>query len=209
MGIRRPAETRIRQMCRGRRLAVPAGLAVLAALAAAAAAAPPPAFRVTSSAFTDGAMLTAANANNTNACGGQNISPALNWSGAPAPTQSFAIVMFDPDGFKGLGVVHWVAYNIPASKTSLATGEASAPSPLVTGGTSTAGTHVYRGPCPPVGDNPHHYLFTVYALDLPAGTFAPGLTRDQLLEAIRTHVLAATSIVGRYARKAPSARERR
>jgi Raf kinase inhibitor-like YbhB/YbcL family protein len=158
------------------------------------------AFEVTSPAFTDGSMLTAANAANANGCGGQNISPGLEWSGAPTATKSFAITMFDPDGAKGLGVVHWVAYDIPASRSSLSEGEGGNPSGHFTGGKNSAGGTVYRGPCPPLGDNPHHYVISVYALDLPPGTLTPGMSREELLTTIRPHVLAEASIVGRYSR---------
>ena len=73
-------------------------------------------FRVTSSAFEDGAILTAKQAADDpmRMCGGQNISPPLQWANVPAGTKSFAIVLLDPDGLLGQGVVHWVAYGIPA-----------------------------------------------------------------------------------------------
>jgi Raf kinase inhibitor-like YbhB/YbcL family protein len=157
-------------------------------------------FEVTSPSFTDGGMLTAANAASANGCGGQNVSPGLEWSGAPPSTKSFAVVMFDPDGAKGLGVVHWVAYDIPASRSAMAEGEGGNPSGHFTGGRNTSGTTAYRGPCPPLGDNPHHYVISVYALDLPPGTLTPGISRDELLAAIRPHVLAEASIVSRYSR---------
>jgi Raf kinase inhibitor-like YbhB/YbcL family protein len=115
-------------------------------------------------------------------------------------TRSFALVMIDPDGGKGLGSVHWVAYGLEPSVTSLAEGEGGSPVKKMTGGTNTAGMTTYRGPCPPVGDQPHHYVIGIYALDLDPGALPPGLTRDALFEAIRGHSLAEASIVGRYAR---------
>jgi Raf kinase inhibitor-like YbhB/YbcL family protein len=157
-------------------------------------------FEVTSPSFTDGGMLTAANAAGENGCGGQNVSPGLEWSGLPPNTRSFAVTMFDPDGAKGLGIVHWVAYDIPGSRSSLSEGEGGNPSGHFTGGKNSAGTTVYRGPCPPLGDNPHHYVISVYALDLPPGTLTPGMSREELLAAIRPHVLAEASIIGRYSR---------
>jgi len=158
------------------------------------------AFEVSSPSFTDGTMLTTANAANENGCGGQNVSPGLEWSEAPEGTKSFAVTMVDVDGAKGLGVVHWVAYDIPSSRSSLSEGEGSSPSSRFTSGKNSAGTIGYRGPCPPLGDRPHHYIISVYALDLPPGTLAPGLSRDELLNAIRKHILAEASIVGRYSR---------
>ena len=72
-------------------------------------------------------------------CPGQNVSPPLEWSNAPARTKSFAILMFDPDGGGGPGASHWVAYNIPASKTRLMEGEASASPKDFTGGRNNVG----------------------------------------------------------------------
>ena len=154
---------------------------------------------VTSSALSDGGMLTVKNANSANNCGGGNVSPPLAWSGAPAETRSFAVVMIDPDGGKGLGSVHWVAYGIDPSVTSFAEGEGSSASQKFVGGNNGA-SMVYRGPCPPAGDPLHHYVIGVYALDLAPNALQPGLTRDAFLEAIRGHNLAEASIVGRYAR---------
>jgi len=157
-------------------------------------------FVVTSSAFKDGAPLPraygskATHADGT-ACGGKDVSPPLAWSGAPAGTKSYAIVMHDPDGRKGLGVNHWIAYNIPASVTTLAEGQAAAAG--FAGGKNSMGTAEYHGPCPPTYDPPHHYEIEVYALDsdpsLPAG-----LDRDDLLKAIEPHILRNASIVGTY-----------
>ncbi|MFI5013678.1 MAG: YbhB/YbcL family Raf kinase inhibitor-like protein [Hyphomicrobiales bacterium] len=157
-------------------------------------------FTVTSRGSPDGAFLARRNASNLGDCGGENVSPPIAWSHAPRGTLSHAVVLYDPDGGKGLGSVHWVAYDIAPSTHSLDEGAGAAASSLVVGGTNTRGTTTYIGPCPPVGDQPHHYVFGVYALDLKPGTLAPGLTRNALLQAIRGHVLAASSIVLRYAR---------
>jgi phosphatidylethanolamine-binding protein (PEBP) family uncharacterized protein len=86
-----------------------------------------------------------ANASNKN-CDGQNISPALNWSHAPANTTSFAIIFQDTTGRAPLGVAHWLAYDIPATNTGLKEGEASAPSSEFKGGKSTVNQQVYFGP---------------------------------------------------------------
>ena len=86
-------------------------------------------FLLTSPAFKDGGMLTLNNAGNQKErnpnCVGQNVSPPLQWSGAPADTKSFVLLMFDPEGRGGLGVSHWVAYGIPPSVTGFAEGEVS------------------------------------------------------------------------------------
>jgi len=108
-------------------------------------------------------------------CTGQNVSPALSWSGAPAETKSFVLTIYDPDAPTGGGWWHWVMFNIPASVTSLPEG-AGVPGKEPAGavqGTTDFGKPGFGGPCPPKGDKPHHYIFTVYALktdklDLPA-----------------------------------------
>jgi len=133
-------------------------------------------------------------------CGGQNVSPALAWSNAPAATQSFAVTMFDVDGARGLGVSHWVAYGIAPGTTSLAEGAGSVASSMMVGGTGTQGLTTYRGSCPPPGESPHHYVLSVYALDLAPSALAAGMTRDALFAAIKGHVLAEASTVALYAR---------
>lgn len=131
-------------------------------------------------------------------CPGQNISPQLAWHDAPAGTRSFAILMYDIDGQFGAGVSHWVAYNIAPGRTELKEGEAAAGIGF-TGGKGTRGNAAYLGPCPPQGDGPHHYLITVMATDLEPN-LAPGLTREQFLDAAKGHLLTSASIGGLFAR---------
>lgn len=102
---------------------------------------------------------------NTFGCSGGNVSPQLSWTGAPAGTKSFAITLYDQDAPTGSGWWHWVAVNIPASVTQLASGASPSKMPAGTVETRTDfGKPGYGGPCPPPGDKPHHYLFTIYAL---------------------------------------------
>jgi Raf kinase inhibitor-like YbhB/YbcL family protein len=159
-------------------------------------------FALTSSAFKDGEMVPAkyAGAYPGRSCGGENISPQLSWSHAPENTRSFAMVMTDPEGGRGLGSVHWVAYGIAASKTFFAEGEASTPPKDHVGGKNNLGIGYYFGPCGPPGDSPHHYVFTLIATDLAPDALPPGLTRDELLQKLRGHALAPASIVGKYVR---------
>ncbi|MBI2833652.1 MAG: YbhB/YbcL family Raf kinase inhibitor-like protein [Acidobacteria bacterium] len=101
-------------------------------------------------------------------CDGKNSSPQLAWTDAPEGTKSFAVMCYDPDAPTGSGFWHWVVVNIPASTTSLGFG-AGAPQAgkLPTGALQTRtdfGAAGYGGPCPPVGDHPHRYLFTVFAV---------------------------------------------
>ncbi|WP_233833585.1 YbhB/YbcL family Raf kinase inhibitor-like protein [Paraburkholderia sp. ZP32-5] len=156
------------------------------------------AFAVASPGTADGGTLDASHAASANNCGGGNVSPALQWQNAPAGTKSFAVTIFDPDGGKGLGIVHWIVYGIAPSTMGLAAGEA-VPHGGVSGTNRTGGPGYY-GPCPPVGEVPHHYIAQVYALDLPADALPAGLKRDAFLAAIKDHVLAATSTVLRYGR---------
>jgi Raf kinase inhibitor-like YbhB/YbcL family protein len=158
-------------------------------------------FDITSSAVQDGGLLAQKNAGNNpqnKNCDGQNISPPLAWTNPPANTKSYAIIMFDPVGRGGMGVVHWVAYDIPASKTSLKEGEASSPSTEFKGGKNTPGLLTYFGPCPPRGDKPHPYVITLIATDMEPGALKPDLTRDELGAALTGHILGATNIVTRY-----------
>ncbi len=162
-------------------------------------------FAVTSSAFKDGdvwpAKFAGADPSRTSPpCPGQNVSPPLAWSNAPANTKSFAIMMYDPDGGNGLGAVHWVAYNIPLTKTSLAEGEASASPKDFTGGKNNVGHDHYFGPCGPSGHSLHHYIITVIATDIEPGKLKAGLARDELIGELRGHALAPASLVGRYTR---------
>jgi Raf kinase inhibitor-like YbhB/YbcL family protein len=103
-------------------------------------------------------------------CTGKNISPALNWSGAPKGVKSFAINLYDPDAPTGSGFWHWVAFDIPADVNSLAKGAGDPKAPAMPAGALQAkndfGDAGYGGPCPPKGDKPHHYHFTIFALDV-------------------------------------------
>ena len=164
-------------------------------------------FDITSPAFKTGdiwpAKFAGADPSRTNPpCPGQNVSPPLAWSNAPAATKSFALIMYDVDGGNGLGSVHWVAYDIPPTKTSLAEGEASVSQSGWVAGKNNIGHDHYFGPCGPSGQAPHNYTITVIATDIaPGTTLKPGLTRDELQAALKGHALASATIVGRFARQ--------
>jgi Raf kinase inhibitor-like YbhB/YbcL family protein len=127
---------------------------------------------------------------------GDNKSPPLEWSGAPAGTKQFALVCHDPDAPLPQGFTHWVVYGIPASTTSLPEDEGPG---IFVAGVNGMGKAGYMGPYPPPGHGPHHYFFWIYALDTEDGMKA-GMTRDQLLDAIKNHVLEQARIVGTYER---------
>jgi Raf kinase inhibitor-like YbhB/YbcL family protein len=128
------------------------------------------ALTLTSPDIKPGAKLADEQVFNSFGCTGKNISPTLNWSGAPKGTKSFALNVYDPDAPTGSGFWHWVIFNIPADVSSLAkdAGDpkgAAAPKGVIQGRTDF-GSAGYSGPCPPKGDKPHHYQFTIYALDV-------------------------------------------
>jgi Raf kinase inhibitor-like YbhB/YbcL family protein len=168
------------------------------ALAASTAAFAADAFTLSSPAFKDGTLMGQKNAGavkgNAN-CVGENVSPPLAWANPPAGTKSYALLMIDPEGRGGLGVIHWLAYNIPASVTSFAEGETSQPSPKYTGGKGTAGQSTYMGPCTPAGA-PHHYTFTLVATDLDPGALPAGLNHTDLLSKLEGHAKGGTGLIG-------------
>lgn len=137
-------------------------------------------------------------------CTGANISPELNWSGAPAGTRSFAVTVYDPDAPTGSGWWHWLVFNIPATVHSLAKGignpdKGSLPPGSVQSRTDY-GKPGYGGACPPAGDEPHRYRFTLWALDtaeLPLGQDASAAMVGFYL---KQHQLATATLTVTYGR---------
>jgi Raf kinase inhibitor-like YbhB/YbcL family protein len=178
------------------------GLILGALLCAAAAPAPAAEFILASTDVKSGSPMHVAQI--YTACNGQNISPALSWSGEPAGTQSFAVTMFDPDARAGRGWWHWTVFNIPASVHGIAAGAGSGGSNGLPAGAAQGrndfGASRYDGPCPPPGEHAHHYEITVYAVGvarLPLDGTAPG---DAVAAMLRPNTLATANIVGRYGR---------
>jgi Raf kinase inhibitor-like YbhB/YbcL family protein len=164
----------------------------------------PDLFTLSSPDFADNGFLTAANAGKGNsprgpwACGGQDVSPALAWSNAPKATKTYAVIMDDPDAASGRGGTHWIAYDIPATVTALPRNAGNGESKLLVGGNNGA-TSAYHGPCAEPDAKTHHFLWMVFALDLPAGALPPNLTQAEFMKQIDGHNLAEASIVSRYA----------
>jgi Raf kinase inhibitor-like YbhB/YbcL family protein len=157
-------------------------------------------FRLTSPQFADNAPLEVKNAGNRKEnpnCVGDSISPPLAWANPPAGTASYALLLVDPEGRFGLGVVHMVVYGIAATVSGFAEGELSKPSDKFTGGKSTMGLPIYFGPCTPPGDW-HHYTFTLIATDLDPMALQPGMTRDELFSALNGHARGAAGLVARF-----------
>jgi Raf kinase inhibitor-like YbhB/YbcL family protein len=165
------------------------------AAAGGAVTAPPTDFTLRSDAFPDGATIPL-----KYTCSGNNVSVPLSWSGAPAGTKAFALVMDDPDAPIAGGFVHWVAYDIPANVSALPEGvpEGDAVAGGGTQGANGRGTRAYTGPCPPAGA-PHHYYFRLFALDAPLGLPA-GAARADVEAAMRGHVLGGATLVGVFGR---------
>ncbi len=124
-------------------------------------------------------------------CQGENVSPELNWSEAPANTQSFALIMDDPDAPGGT-FTHWVLFDIPADTEQLAEGAA----PIGVGGNNGINQTGYMGPCPPSGI--HRYYFRLYALDVPSLNLKAGASRSEVESALKTHVIGTAETMGRY-----------
>ncbi len=127
-------------------------------------------FTLTSPSIPSGATLTEEQVFDGFGCTGKNQSPALQWTPGPKGTKSYAVTVYDPDAPTGSGWWHWVVYNIPATATELAYGAGDATGKLLPSGAlqgrTDYGTHSFGGACPPKGDKPHRYIFTVYALNI-------------------------------------------
>jgi Raf kinase inhibitor-like YbhB/YbcL family protein len=133
-------------------------------------------------------------------CEGGNRSPHLAWSGAPDGTKSFAVTCYDPDAPTGSGFWHWVVVNIPPDVMELAAGAGSEGGTMPTGALQTRtdfGNPGYGGPCPPEGDHPHRYIFTVHAV---AGTLPVEADTAAAVIGFQLHfnTLAKATLMGLY-----------
>ena len=122
-------------------------------------------------------------------CHGDDTSPALSWSNAPANTKTFVLGVEDPDAPSGT-FIHWVVYNIPATVLGFPQGSQQG-----IGGLNSFRNQSYGGPCPPSGV--HHYIFTLYALDTEL-TLASPATLDDIKKAMSSHVLGTATLTGLY-----------
>jgi len=137
-------------------------------------------------------------------CSGDNQSPALQWRGAPAGTESYAVTVYDPDAPTGSGWWHWVVINLPANVNSLPADAGAVEGAKLPKGASQVrtdyGVTAWGGMCPPLGDKPHRYIFTVHALktgrlDIPADA-----TAAMAGYMINAHALAKASFTATYGR---------
>jgi Raf kinase inhibitor-like YbhB/YbcL family protein len=168
------------------------GALIAAALAFAAS---PAQMELKSPAFESGAEIP-----RKYTCDGEDISPRLVWERFPAGAKSFALIADDPDAPAGTWV-HWVIYDLPGETRALA--EAEPAMETLPGGAKQGLNDFkkigYGGPCPPHG-SAHRYFFRLYALDAPAN-LKPRATKQQLLDAMKGHILAKAELAGRYARQ--------
>jgi len=160
------------------------------------------AFTLTSTDMKPGTQIAMAQVYSGMGCGGGNQSPALQWSGAPPGTKSFAITMYDPDAPTGSGWWHWLVYNIPANVMSLPTGAGDPKKSLLPAGAMQGNTDFgapgYGGPCPPKGDKPHHYITTVFALNVEKIDVPPTATAAVVGFNLNAHKLGTAVLMALY-----------
>lgn len=177
------------------------GIVLAAVLCLQAIAASAAGFTVSTPDFGNGSTIPMAYLFNQEGCSGGNQSPALSWSGEPASTRSFAVTMYDRDAPSPSGWWHWTMFNIPPTVHALPENAAATELPPGAGqGRTDFGTVGYAGPCPPVGDRPHRYVVTVYAVKVPhlsLGSQSSGATVGSVLN---TNTLAFAQTMGRYGR---------
>ncbi len=179
-----------------------AGVAA-AVLAFAVAAAAPGKFTLVSPEIKAGRKIADAQVFNGFGCQGANVSPALSWSNAPKDTQSFALMVHDPDAPTGSGWWHWIIYNIPATATSIPADAGNTKNMLLPPGAlqgrSDFGTTGYGGPCPPPG-KPHHYYFRLYALKVPKLDLPKDATAAFIGFNVRAQAIGSAELLGVYGR---------
>jgi Raf kinase inhibitor-like YbhB/YbcL family protein len=165
------------------------------------------AMTVTSTSFKDGDYLGQdhiLSADYGFGCGGGNTSPHLRWGGAPEGTKSFAVTCFDPDAPTGSGFWHWVVVNIPANVTELPVNAGDPKSGKMPAGALEVRTDFgkpgYGGPCPPQGDHPHRYLFTVHAVSMDALPVTADTSAAVVGFYLNFNTLAKASLMGLYKR---------
>ena len=179
--------------------------ALIAAIAQSAAAAGK--FTLKSADIAPGARITDKHVYKGFGCEGGNVSPALEWSGAPAGAKSFAVTMYDPDAPTGSGWWHWVVFNIPASTTKLEQGAGDAGGARLPAGAAQSRTDFggpgYGGPCPPEGvslKKPHRYIFTVFALKVDKLDLGPDSSGALVGYMLNANALGKASFTGLYGR---------
>jgi Raf kinase inhibitor-like YbhB/YbcL family protein len=175
-----------------------------ALLAVAVSAAGAAEFKFGSPTIAPGSTLTDAQVFNGFGCTGKNISPELRWSDAPAGTKGFALTVYDPDAPTGSGWWHWVVYNIPASANAIAAGAGTADGKALPAGSAQGrtdfGTPGFGGACPPPGNKPHRYIFTLHALKTDKIEVPPDATAALIGYMIHANQIGKASFTAKYGR---------
>lgn len=129
---------------------------------------------------------------------GADVSPALEWTGAPPETQSFALIVDDSDAPVGTWT-HWLIWDLPPATRGLAQGHQPGPSEVE--GRNDFGRRGYGGPMPPKGHGQHRYFFKLFALDVASLGLPSDARRAAVDHALQGHVLAAAQYMGRFERR--------
>jgi Raf kinase inhibitor-like YbhB/YbcL family protein len=158
-----------------------------------------PSFSLRSDDVADGEMMSSKQVYNSFGMTGENVSPALSWSGFPPETKSFAVTCYDPDAPTGSGFWHWVLLGVPASVTSLPAGAGSASGAGRPAGAfhvrNDYGTKDFGGAAPPAGDPPHRYVFAVHALDVESLDLDDTVTPAVAGFNLRFHTIARAVLI--------------
>lgn len=161
-------------------------------------------FTLSSPVIKPGARLAEAQVFKGFGCEGGNVSPALNWKGAPKGTQSYALTVYDPDAPTGSGWWHWVVYNLPASATGVPEGAGAADGKGLPEGAvqvrTDFGAPGFGGACPPKGDKPHRYLFTVHALKVGKLELPPDPSPALVGFMVNANRLGSATLRAKYSR---------
>jgi Raf kinase inhibitor-like YbhB/YbcL family protein len=161
-------------------------------------------FELKSADVKPGAMLSDMQVFNGFGCSGANVSPQLSWRNAPTGAKSYVVTVYDPDAPTGSGWWHWVVYDIPATATELPQGAGSGKAALPEGakqGKTDFGTAGFGGACPPPGDKPHRYVFTVYALKVAKLEAAADASPALIGYMTKANALGSASFTAKYGRK--------
>ena len=155
-------------------------------------------FQVRSDDVADGAPLKPAQVSGVLGAGGEDVSPQLAWSGAPAGTQSYAVTMYDPDAPTASGFWHWAVLDLPAGTSELPSGASGTLPPGAIELKNDGGSVGYVGAAPPPGHGTHHYYVVVHAVDVPSLGVPADATPAYLGFALFSHTLGRAMIVPTY-----------
>ncbi|OIP47958.1 MAG: YbhB/YbcL family Raf kinase inhibitor-like protein [Deltaproteobacteria bacterium CG23_combo_of_CG06-09_8_20_14_all_60_8] len=161
-------------------------------------------FTVSSPQLPANGRMAEAQVYNSFGCTGKNISPILMWQNAPEKTRSFAVTVYDPDAPTGSGWWHWLIFNIPTKVNMLPENAGNKEAGLAPAGSTQSrtdyGTPGYGGACPPAGDQPHRYIFTVFALDVDTLPLPENASAAMVGFNLNQHAIAKAQMTVHYSR---------